>query len=80
MQEGWLEVHTHLHFIILVNEVVDSGAVYVCTEDAFPNKRLLQLSNSFARKYSHIGLTANHLTDSIYIEHAATIVSYFLMQ
>ncbi|KAL5463405.1 hypothetical protein EMCRGX_G032298 [Ephydatia muelleri] len=49
------------------------GAVYVCTEDAFPNKRLLQLSNSFARKYSHIGLTANHLTDSIYIEHAATI-------
>ena len=49
------------------------GAVYVCTEDAFPNKRLLQLSNSFARKYCHIGMTAKQLTDSIYIEHAANI-------
>lgn len=49
------------------------GAVYVCTEDAFPNKRLLQLSESFAARHSHIGLTTRRITDNIYIEHAATI-------
>ncbi len=51
------------------------GAVYICTEDAFPSKRWHQLAISFASKYNRLHLTANKLSDNLYIEHAATVVS-----
>ena len=50
------------------------GAVYICTEDAFPNKRLHQLAEFFAEKHRSLGYTARQLSDGIFVEHAATIV------
>ena len=54
-----------------------TGAVYICTEDVFPNKRLQQLTESFGQYHAHTHpkLTAKYLSDNIYIEHVATIVS-----
>lgn len=54
-----------------------TGAVYICTEDVFPNKRLQQLTESFSQYHAHTHpkLTAKYLSDNIYIEHVATIVS-----
>ncbi|XP_074646183.1 DNA repair protein XRCC3-like isoform X2 [Tubulanus polymorphus] len=49
---------------------LDGGAVYLCTEDAFPNKRLHQLIHYFQNKdlFSTIDFG-----DHIYIEHAADL-------
>ena len=58
---------------------VHVGAVYVCTEDAFPNKRLSQLAELFSKKHCGLGYTARHLSDGIFVEHAATIVSMQLV-
>lgn len=55
---------------------LSGGAVYVCTEDAFPNKRLHQLVNAFVVKHNHF--TPKMITDAIFIEHSATIVCYCL--
>lgn len=49
------------------------GAVYVCTEDAFPTKRLQQLVQTFSCHES--SLSYQQLTDSIFVEHCATTVS-----
>lgn len=61
-----------------LNVYMFTGAVYICTEDVFPNKRLHQLTESFSRYHtqSHPKLTAKYLSDNIYIEHVATIVSW----
>jgi len=56
---------------------VAAGAVYISTEDVFPNKRLQQLTELFARKCRQPGLSAQLLSDNIYVEHAATIVRKF---
>ena len=48
--------------------------MYISTEDAFPNKRLKQLTEAFAQKHKELGLSAQQLSDNIYVEHAATIV------
>ena len=48
--------------------------MYISTEDAFPNKRLQQLTEAFAQKHKELGLSAQQLSDNIYVEHAATIV------
>ena len=48
----------------------------MCTEDAFPNKRLQQLAEAFAENHGYLGYTARRLSDGIFVEHAATIVSY----
>lgn len=45
-----------------------TGAVYISTEDVFPSKRLHQLTQSFAEGEAS-------LTDNIFIEHAADVVS-----
>ena len=65
-----MHVHTPSPFLSL-----SAGAVYICTEDAFPNKRLHQLAEAFARKHKELGHTARSLSDSIFVEHAANIVS-----
>ncbi len=53
--------------------------MYISTEDAFPSKRWQQLSTFFASKYSHLGLTVDKLSNYLYIEHAATVVSGCLL-
>ena len=50
------------------------GAVYICTEDAFPNKRLHQLAEEFAKSHYSLGYSTRQLSDGIFVEHAATIV------
>ena len=55
------------------------GAVYVCTEDAFPNKRLHQIAEVFAKNHGSLGYTARRLSDGIFVEHAATIVSAIIL-
>ena len=55
---------------------MSTGAVYISTEDAFPSKRWQQLASSFASRHSHLGLTLEKLSNNLYIEHAATVVSH----
>lgn len=43
---------------------LDKGAVFICTEDAFPSKRLFQLADVFTKRYGN----KNYL-DNIFIEH-----------
>jgi len=50
------------------------GALYICTEDAFPTKRLYQMADEFNKKYfqgpkKHF----SHLTDRLYIEHCVDL-------
>ncbi len=52
----------------------DPGAAYICTEDAFPHKRLQQLTESFLNRRRDLGRSNKQLSDNIYVEHAATIV------
>lgn len=42
----------------------DKGAVFICTEDAFPSKRLFQMADVFTKRYGN----KNYL-DNIFIEH-----------
>ena len=53
------------------------GAVYVATEDAFPAKRLQELAESFSKRHSAMKYNTKQLMDAIFIEHSATIVSFF---
>ncbi len=55
-----------------------SGALYVCTEGVFPNKRLMQMVSIFSRKYSEVpDVQRKSFTDNIFIEHAADLVRLF---
>lgn len=50
------------------------GALYICTEDPFPTKRLHQMAEHFTKKHFHgSGKTSSHLTDRIYIEHCVDL-------
>ncbi|KAF5307793.1 hypothetical protein FQR65_LT06665 [Abscondita terminalis] len=40
------------------------GALYICTEDLFPSKRLQQLSNAYTNKYRE-----HNFMDNIFVEH-----------
>ncbi|KAG1964256.1 DNA repair protein XRCC3 [Pimephales promelas] len=58
------------------NGGLNSGAVYICTEDSFPIKRLRQLVTQQSRLRPDLPPALIHsrrLTDSIYIEHAADL-------
>ena len=52
---------------------LNGSAVYLATEDAFPNKRLASLVSPFQVK--HPEKTEKQLTDHIYVEHASNIES-----
>ncbi|XP_043930439.1 DNA repair protein XRCC3 isoform X1 [Protopterus annectens] len=55
---------------------LEGGAVYVCTEDAFPNKRLQQLISQQHKLRSDVPsnvLKKINFGDSIFIEHAADV-------
>ena len=49
--------------------------MYICTEDVFPSKRLRQLTEFFVQDHSNLKLTAKNVSDNIFVEHVATIVS-----
>lgn len=58
-----------LQLSLMVQLPVERGglgkaAVFICTEDAFPSKRLFQLANVFTKRYGE----SNYL-DNIFIEH-----------
>lgn len=55
-----------------------SGAVYICTEDAFPSKRLWQLIEQQHRLRTDVPgelLQRIRFSNHIFIEHAADVVS-----
>jgi len=51
-----------------------AGAMYICTEDAFPNRRLVQMVSLLRQRCSDIQLMNINFTDNIYVEHCADIV------
>ncbi len=54
------------------------GAIYICTEDVFPNKRLIQMVENFVKKQPHgSGLRKIRFTDNIFIEHASDLVIWY---
>ncbi|XP_022108570.1 DNA repair protein XRCC3-like [Acanthaster planci] len=52
-----------------VNGGLDGGAVYICTEDVFPSKRLHQLIENFQKRLSATKYHQLKLGDNIFIEH-----------
>ncbi|XP_032803690.1 DNA repair protein XRCC3 isoform X1 [Petromyzon marinus] len=57
-----------------------AGAVYVCTEDAFPNKRLCQMIQAQAKMREDVPpdvLAKISFGENIYIEHAADVASLY---
>lgn len=50
------------------------GAVFICTENAFPSKRLIQLASNFSKRVDSIAEPFDFL-DNIFIEHVADSVS-----
>ncbi|XP_061415000.1 DNA repair protein XRCC3 [Lethenteron reissneri] len=57
-----------------------AGAVYVCTEDAFPNKRLVQMIQAQAKMRKDVPpdvLAKISFGENIYIEHAADVASLY---
>ena len=65
LRESDVDVNISDYVVILF---FSTGAVYISTEDVFPSKRLHQLTQSFAKGDAS-------LTDNIFIEHAADVVS-----
>lgn len=43
---------------------LEKSTVYICTEDAFPSKRLVQMAESYKKEYHYI-----KWLDNIFIEH-----------
>lgn len=48
---------------------LDSGTLYICTEDAFPSKRLYQMIQNFTGRHGNKICNHGNLGDKIYIEH-----------
>ncbi|XP_041351074.1 DNA repair protein XRCC3-like [Gigantopelta aegis] len=56
-----------------VSCAVPPGAVYLCTEDVFPNKRLYQLIHHFSNKWASLLQEHGRLGDKIFVEHVADL-------
>jgi len=54
--------------------VLCTGAMYICTEDAFPNRRLVQMVSLLRQRCPDIQLMNISFTDNIYVEHCADVV------
>ena len=52
-----------------------TGAVYICTEDVFPSKRLHQLITVFNMKLGPVMADKLSLGDHIFVEHVSEKVS-----
>lgn len=55
---------------------LDGQAVYICTEDAFPNRRLYQLAEMFCRNHLDLGHSSKFYTDRIFVTHCSTAVGF----
>lgn len=56
---------------------LSAGAVYICTEDAFPSRRLQQLIQEQPHLRCKVPLSlirSLHFSDHIYVEHAGDLV------
>lgn len=51
---------------------LERSAVYICTEDSFPSKRLVQMVGFYKKEYKHI-----KWLDNIFIEHCSDSVTKF---
>ena len=51
----------------------------MCTEDVFPNKRLMQMVHLLQKRISNSVSSVPALTDQIFIEHAAELVRQSLL-
>ena len=47
------------------------GAVYICTEDAFPNKRMAQLAEVCGERWA--ALAGVRVSDRVFVEHCGTV-------
>ena len=63
----WLNYH------MLSGVFFISGALYICTEGAFPNRRLHQMAQHFSQLYGSV--LKHHVMDHIFVEHVADFVS-----
>lgn len=52
---------------------LSAGAMYVCTEDAFPNRRLVQMVSLLQQRCPDVQLMNIRFTDNVYVEHCADI-------
>ena len=52
-----------------------AAAAYICTEDVFPNRRLVQMVNLLKRRSGESAVKQIKFLDHIFIEHAAEVVS-----
>lgn len=50
------------------------GAIYICTEDRFPAKRLQQMVENVVIKYKDLQLDKVNFQDNIFVEHIADYV------
>lgn len=50
---------------------LDNGTLYICTEDAFPSKRLYQMIQNFTSRHGKKICNHGNLGDKIYIEHVS---------
>ncbi len=55
---------------------LEGGAVYLCTEDKFPAKRLEQMTPQFEQQYREF-LSDTNVGDNIYIEHVGDVEVLF---
>lgn len=55
-----------------------AGAIYVCTEDAFPSRRLKQMIDVLHRTRPY--LVNSVLMDNVYIEHSADVVIAYCLK
>ena len=55
-----------------------TACAYICTEDVFPHRRLMQLAEAFAEEHKSLGHSAKTYTDNVMLAHSATVVSVWL--
>eukprot|EP00037_Helgoeca_nana_P008828 m.78096 g.78096 ORF g.78096 m.78096 type:complete len:302 (+) comp19170_c0_seq2:542-1447(+) len=65
-----------LQLAVTVQLPVEAGglagsAVFICTEDAFPNKRMAQLAETAHARWPEMGDT--RVSDKVYVEHCGTV-------
>lgn len=55
--------------------IVIAGAVYICTEDAFPSKRLTELTEKLPQRFKNCKLDGIKFNDNIFVEHLEDFVT-----
>ena len=59
-------------------QILILGAAYICTEDAFPNRRLMQMVQLLKDRATDPVVKNHNFTDHIYIEHVSDLVMSFV--